>query len=206
MNKSYSQEGEDLVVKRYFEGKKKYIFYVDVGSHHPFRFSNTAFFYQSGSKGINIDANKQLIELFNNERPNDINIHSGVGIKKDLTIFYEFEEPALSTFSSEIYLERISKGLKLKQKIETQIKPLVEILSDCNVVEDIDFMNIDVEGLDFEVLQSNNWQRFRPKLILVEIRDFDPEFLGDEISLFLKEQGYSFFAKTFKTVFFERNN
>jgi len=57
--KSYSQEGEDLILLRIFE-KKRIGFYVDVGSHHPFRFSNTYLFYRLGWRGINIDANQEV--------------------------------------------------------------------------------------------------------------------------------------------------
>ena len=52
---SFSQEGEDLVLARIFEGKKNG-FYVDIGAHHPTRFSNTHYFYRRGWSGINIDA------------------------------------------------------------------------------------------------------------------------------------------------------
>ena len=204
MNISYSQEGEDLVIKRYFEGKKDILFYVDIGSHHPFRFSNTAIFYKNGSKGINIDADAELINLFRKERPNDINIHSGVGLNEGLFEFYEFKEKALSTFSQKIYEERLGKGLAFNKILKIPIQSVASILSKYNINTEIDFFNIDVEGLDFEVLQSNNWERFRPKLILVEINNFNPEDLTDQVSKFLQSKDYRFYAKTVKTVFFER--
>lgn len=206
LNKAYSQEGEDLIIKRYFEGIKKQLFYVDVGAHHPLRFSNTAIFYETGSKGINIEANQPLLDLFKIQRPQDVNIHCGVGKNTQIVKFYEFEEPALSTFSEEIYKERVGKGLPLKQEIAVEIRTLASILDQYADNQEIDFLNIDVEGWDFDVLESNNWNKFRPKLILIELRDFNLSEGKHPVSSFLESKGYSLFAKTYKTVFFERKD
>ncbi|MCD7914177.1 MAG: hypothetical protein LUG96_02180 [Tannerellaceae bacterium] len=63
---SYSQEGEDIVLNFLFENKEGYKgFYVDIGTHHPFRFSNTAYFYKQGWQGINIEPTPGAIEVFN---------------------------------------------------------------------------------------------------------------------------------------------
>lgn len=75
--KSYALQGEDLILREFFEYAKNG-FYVDVGAHHPFRFSNTYLFYQSGWRGINIDAMPGSMKLFNRFRPKDINIECGV--------------------------------------------------------------------------------------------------------------------------------
>jgi hypothetical protein len=70
---SWSQEGEDLILARIF-GDKPDGFYVDVGAHHPKRFSNTYYFYRRGWRGINIDAMPGSMLAFNRLRPSDINI------------------------------------------------------------------------------------------------------------------------------------
>ena len=95
----YSQNGEDLIINRFLNNKKKG-FFVDVGAHHPIRFSNTFLFYKKGWSGINIDAMPGSMKYFNKYRPRDINIEMGVGIKKNRSIFYQFNEPALNTFDS----------------------------------------------------------------------------------------------------------
>ena len=77
--KSYSQEGEDLLLRRIFEHQKNG-FYVDVGAHHPFRFSNTYLLYKCGWRGINIDAMPGSMRLFRRFRARDINIECGVGL------------------------------------------------------------------------------------------------------------------------------
>jgi hypothetical protein len=66
--KSYSQEGEDMILQRIFENQPCG-FYVDVGAHHPKRFSNTYFFYKKGWRGINIEAMVGSRQLFNKMRP-----------------------------------------------------------------------------------------------------------------------------------------
>lgn len=75
--KSYAQEGEDMILHRIFE-RQSVGFYVDVGAHHPFRFSNTYLFYQKGWRGINIDAMPNSMRLFNRFRPRDINLECGI--------------------------------------------------------------------------------------------------------------------------------
>lgn len=77
--KSYAQEGEDLLLRRIFEHKHNG-FYVDIGAHHPFRFSNTYLLYKRGWRGINVDAMPGSIKLFAKFRPRDVNLECGVGL------------------------------------------------------------------------------------------------------------------------------
>jgi len=95
--KSYSQEGEDMILSRLF-GNQQAGFYVDVGAHHPMRFSNTYFFYKKGWNGINIDAMPDSMKLFNKFRPRDINIEKPVSDKKQILTYYAFNESALMVF------------------------------------------------------------------------------------------------------------
>lgn len=202
--KSYSQEGEDMILRRLFEGQKTG-FYVDVGAHHPMRFSNTYFFYKQGWRGINIDAMPGSMKLFNKFRPRDINIEKPISDKKEILTYYVFNEPALNGFSKEISESRNGKNnFFIKAKIEMETATLEEIL-DIYLPknQDIDFLTIDVEGLDFEVLKSNNFDKYRPKVILIEIlRSSLTDLENHEISKFLKRVNYSIYAKTVNTVFF----
>ncbi len=203
---SYSQEGEDMVLRGFYEDKKKYRgFYIDIGAHHPFRFSNTLYFYKKGWKGINIEANPKALKLFKIFRRRDINLNLGVsGINKPLT-FYCFNESALNGFSKEISQQRDNKdNYRIIETIEVQTYPLADVL-DQYLPENqaIDFLTIDAEGLDFEILKSNNWDRYKPAYILVEDK-VDLENLKDsEIYLYLKNLGYHWIAKTKRTLFFK---
>jgi len=202
---SYSQEGEDCVLMRYFEHQLTG-FYIDVGAHHPFRFSNTYLFYQQGWSGINIDAMPGSMLLFEQLRPRDINLEMPISETKQKLTYYVFNEPALNTFSKE---EADRKDgyyhYKLQKKIELDTYPLSEVLDKfLPEQQEIDFISIDVEGLDFEVIKSNDWNKYRPKMILIEsLRSSIERTIDTDLYKYLDSQGYRFEAKTFNTLFFK---
>jgi hypothetical protein len=116
LNESWSQEGEDLIIHRFFE-RKNDGFYIDIGAHHPFRFSNTYKLFKKGWRGLNIDADDSAIDLFNQFRPNDINIYIGVAANKGELDFYKFHEIALNTFDKERSEELQESGWELLQMV-----------------------------------------------------------------------------------------
>jgi len=204
--KSYSQEGEDMILRRLFEKQKKG-FYVDVGAHNPKRFSNTFFFYKNGWRGINIDAMPNSMCLFNKIRPRDINIEIPISDKKQKLNYYMFNEPALNTFSKEIADKRADKNdYKIISEKEMETSTLEEIFKKyLPYSQEIDFMSIDVEGLDLQVLKSNNWKQFRPKFVLVEILGSSIKDIANSKEYkYLSEFEYEIFAKTVNTVIFRR--
>jgi hypothetical protein len=203
---SYSQEGEDLILLRYFGNKESGVF-VDIGSHHPFRFSNTFSLYQRGWSGINVDANPGTKELFDKFRPRDTNVEIGISNKETDLEYFNFKESALNTFSTELANTYINGGWELKSKLIIRTIPLIQLFEKyMSQASSIDFLTMDIEGLELEALQSNDWLKFRPKLLLVEILNFEIEqFQTQPIFVFLKSKGYSLTAKTKNTVFFEDN-
>jgi FkbM family methyltransferase len=202
--KSYSQEGEDMILRRLFENQVVG-FYVDVGAHHPKRFSNTYFFYKKGWRGINIDAMPNSMNLFNRIRARDINIEKPVSDKKQVLTYYAFNEPALNGFSKELSEERNGKGnyfIEFTKDMETAT--LEEIL-DSSLPENqqVDFLSIDVEGLDLVVLKSNNFDKYKPKVILIEVFGGSlNDIESNEITKFLRNLEYLVYAKTVNTVIF----
>lgn len=202
----YSQEGEDMVLNRIFENKKEG-FYVDVGAHHPKRFSNTYFFYRRGWRGINIDAMPGSMDLFDEDRPLDVNLEIPVSDKDEILTYYIFNEPALNGFSKELSDSR--NGLRQYKIIDTKelrTRTLASILDEFMPAgQKIDFLSIDVEGLDFQVLNSNNWNKYRPEIVLIEVlgTTFD-QIIDSETTTYMQKNGYVIFAKTFNTVFFKR--
>jgi len=203
---SYSQEGEDLILRRLL-GEKKSGFYVDVGAHHPIRYSNTYGLYKSGWRGLNIDAMPGSMRLFNIIRKKDINLEVPVSSKKSLLTYYMFNEPALNTFSMDIAERRNGfNGYKLIGEQDILTSRLDELLLKHNIKEDqIDLLSIDVEGLDLDVLLSLNLELNRPKLILIE--DL-PDVKGNEASeteVYLGRYNYFKVASTKNTMFFKLN-
>ena len=205
--KSYSQEGEDMILRRIFEYHEKG-FYVDVGAHHPNRFSNTYIFYKRGWSGINIDATPGSMAPFKKKRPRDINIEAAVSNEKKEMLFYIFNEPALNTLDPKLAQSRESKKYHIVEKKKIVTKTLRELLKE-NLPKNrkINFLSVDVEGKDLEVLQSNDWELFRPEYILVECLNIPLKELSDltnnDVYKFLAGRNYSFFAKTFGTVIFK---
>lgn len=207
--RSYSQDGEDMILKSFYENKKGYKgFYVDVGAHHPVRYSNTYFFYNRGWKGINVEPTPTAIRPFKILRSRDINLNVGVGSKRDSLTFYCFNEPALNTFSEELALEVDKKDNKYRitKRVKVEVLPLSEILKNhLPPGVKIDFMTVDVEGLDLEVLRSNDWNKYSPEYLMVEGHiDFE-ELVKYDIYQFLTEKNYKLVAKTFRTLIFKHN-
>jgi FkbM family methyltransferase len=205
---SYAQEGEDMILHRFFEHKKKGL-YVDVGAHHPFRFSNTAFFYRKGWSGINIDPLPKAAPLFKKYRKRDVNIQKGISLKEEQLLYYAFNEPAYNTFNEAKADEYIKAGLVSPdvRKIKIDTVPLRKILDE-NLTPgiQIDFLTIDTEGLEMEVLQSNNWEKYQPAIIILEAHTIEIEkHLTSELHLFMKNRNYVLVGKSYYSYFYKKN-
>ena len=205
--RSFSQEGEDRILDRMLEGKKVG-FYVDVGAHHPVRFSNTYLFYLRGWRGINIDATPGSMRAFQKQRAKDLNLEIGIGNKAGIRTLYRFSDPALNSFDSELSHSRdaTNNPFKIVGTSEVTIKPLADILRDyVPAGKEIDFLTVDAEGFDLAVIMSNDWSIYRPKIILAESLMTDLQSLiASPLAVFLMDKGYEPIAKTLNTTFFRR--
>jgi FkbM family methyltransferase len=186
----YSEFGEDFIAAVLL-GFKKNGFYVDVGAFRPKELSATYYFYKKLNwSGIVVEPNPTAKEAFESQRPRDKFVNKGVTDENGRLTYYEFNDPTLNSFSEEVY-QRNQSTLVNKQEIE--VNRLDEILSQ-NIPSgaSIDLMNIDVEGLDLNVLKSNDWEKFSPEVLMIEDHQFKPEApLESEIVQFLIERGYA---------------
>ena len=131
--------------------------------------------------------------------------NQGIAKQNAKLIYYEFSNPTLNSFSEEVYNR--NKAIYTDKK-QIDVRPLREILEE-NVPAGtaIDLMNIDVEGLDFEVLESNDWDRFSPKILIIEDHTFNPEEpLSSRIVQYLKSKGYKLKANCLISLIFIREN
>ena len=167
--KSYSLFQEDLFIKKYFKNKTKG-FYIDVGCYHPLDGNNTHLLHAKGWKGMNLDINSYSIEMFNFLRKKDINIHSGISNKKEkLVMYYRKEINMLNTLDKNIAKIHFRNGFK---KRNVQVNTLNYFISKYfKKLKRIDFLNIDVEGVELNVLKSLNFKQYKPQLICIEIHN-----------------------------------
>ena len=164
--KSYSMDGEDLIIFDYFKNKKKG-FFIDVGCYHPIHRNNTFLLYKKGWQGINIDIHSFSVDLFNYLRPKDLNYNYAISDKNEiLNMYYQKKLSQLSTIEYD-QAKKVFQGPIKEKKI--QALTLDEILNISKIEKKIDLLDIDVEGADFKVLKSFSLEKFRPELICVEI-------------------------------------
>lgn len=202
--RSYSQEGEDRILDRLLASAPKG-FYVDVGAHHPIRFSNTFLFYRRGWRGVNIDAMPGSMRLFDKYRSRDTNIEAGIGLETATIPFYVFNEPALNSFDRELAESRNVAPWKITKVIDVRVSPLSEALRGRLPSENMpSFLTVDVEGRDLEALKSNDWSTFRPTYVLAESVGMTmEEAIQGPVSSFMASVGYDVIAKTANTVFYQ---
>lgn len=201
---SYSQEGEDVYLLRTLHAQATG-FYVDIGAHHPYRFSNTYAFYARGWRGINVDANPETKALFDACRPRDINLETLVGETEGQEVEFDiYEEPALNSAVSARRPD-ITTYSPLKQTVTRKVRRLDSILREhLPAGTAIDFMSVDVEGLDLEVLRSNDWDAYRPKTLLVEAWMELSQAPASAVYLFMRSKGYKLRSFLYLTSVFER--
>lgn len=195
-----SQEGEDILIKRLL---KRYYhkngFYVDIGAHHPIRFSNTYHYYLKGWRGINVDPRSGTKEIFERIRPRDINLECGVANQQGEMSYYEFQEPAFNTFCTDA-IDYAQTRTKLISKTQIPVMPLWDILERyLPKNEKITFLNIDVEGLELDVIKSSDWNLYRPKIVCLEALD-DVSF--QVLNEFMESVKYLKVASTKNSFFF----
>jgi len=199
--KSYSQCGEDLIIDYVFKLRGiKTPTYLDVGANEPFTLNNTAYFYEKGSRGVNIDANPFLIDKFNILRPDDININVGIYDKDDSLNFYILNDHTLSTFSKEeaVIVTRNSKYY-IKEVFQVNVVRLNSIFEKYFNDSAPDLLSIDVEGLDFEIIKSLDFSKYKPKVICIEAAEYSPIGAGkrkSELINYIMDNGYYEYANT----------
>jgi FkbM family methyltransferase len=145
---SYSQLGDDNIAIELLRsiGKCGQLFYVDVGANHPTRISNTYKMYREGSKGVVIEPNSELIHLHKLVRPRDIQLPVGCGSSDKLIQFYSSKTPVLSSFDK----NQVADVWGTEYLPVFRLDTIFQTLSPGS----IDFMSIDVEGMDLEVLKG----------------------------------------------------
>lgn len=159
--KSSAQNREDVMLARAFDHKTEG-FYIDVGAMDPDDMSITRYFYDLGWKGINIEPDPRFFSRLVEARPRDVNLSVALSSQKGRRDIYVSQTVGLTS----LYSERI-RDFGEVQPHSVRTSTLAAVCAH-HARQDIDFLKIDVEGAETEVLRGADWQRFRPKIVLVE--------------------------------------
>lgn len=195
---SMSQFGEDVILAQLFRGQQ-FGFYVDVGALHPASMSNTYALHRRGWRGINIEPQPHHLALFEQFRPDDVNLGFAVGTNPGIVKFH-VDESYSSVIGPNGPAGRNLDGDDAVP-IEVPMVSLAELLREHGPDTGIiDLLDVDCEGTDIDVLRSNDWNRFRPRVVLVERHkkhggDDDPRTL-------LEAHGYELFCNLGPTSIF----
>lgn len=163
---SYAQNFEDVVLNRVFHNVDHGL-YIDIGAFDPVIHSVTKHFYDKGWSGVNVEPIKRFYEKFERDRPRDWNINTGIGSEIGEAEFYEWGDSGLSTIREgfdqsamkKMGFDRTTKKISL-----TTLRDITKQLPD----GEIDFLKIDVEGAEKDVLLGAEWRHFRPRVVLLE--------------------------------------
>jgi len=209
---TYSQCGEDLILKSLFINERKNGpgLYIDIGAYHPFKGSNTWLFYMDGWRGINIDPTPGSSVIFNKKRPEDLNLEIGIAETSGSAKFYFISsDSTMNSFSKET-LEKNGVLNKVTKIIDVEIMALRDIQQ--RYVKDslIDFVNMDIEGLELQALKGLDFSLHRPSFFAIEQNDVSSlqDVLNSTVYEFMAERDYDVVAKnvitnTVSTIFYK---
>jgi len=199
--KSYSQMGEDIIVKTYFDSIKVFTpTYIDIGAFDPFNLSNTALLYELGSIGINIEPNPIQFKKFLKHRRKDTNLNIGIGAKDGQIDYYIMSSSVLNTFSAEQAKEYESQwGYRILDILPIQVRTLSWVVQNYFQGRFPDFLSIDIEGLEEEVIQEMKKITSLPSVICIETLTFATDSGGvkrESLTDTLKTLGFEIYADT----------
>lgn len=200
---SYSQCGEDLIIDFIFTTLKiESPTYLDLGAHHPYYLSNTAFFYLKNSFGVSVEPDPDLFKLIKNERPNEISLNVGVGIEgSEVADFYIMNIPTLNTFSkSEAERYASYPGKSIKEVIMLPLLTVNQIIQSNFKGKAPNFVSLDVEGMDFEIVNSFEFDKYRPEVFCIETLTYtedNTESKLNNIIEYMLNKDYFLYADTY---------
>ena len=189
---SYSQGAEDLVLLMLVFGNCRGS-YIDIGAHDPDRFSVTRLLYSLGWSGVNVEANVEARQAFSKRRTRDTFVHAVVGNPEGEEThrqFWVFRERALSTSDPTWRDAAIAAGEEVVDSVQVPLITLSTLFEDYFSSRTPELLVIDTEGSDLDVLESNDWERFKPSWIVVESPIGVPEALTSKPVTYLMSLGY----------------
>lgn len=183
---------------------------MDIGAFHPFKFNNTYLFYKFGSVGINIEPNPGAIQAFKKYRPKDLNLNVGVGPQSGVMEYFQMAHKTLNTFSKQ-EAERMQseEGIAIEKTFQVEIKTIVDVIRESSFKTFPDFLSIDIEGYELEILGSIDYSNDSPKVICVETvlySNSGKSMKNEELIAFLQSKNYYHYSDTMINSIFVRKD
>ncbi|WJN57197.1 FkbM family methyltransferase [Pseudomonas sp. SO81] len=163
---SYAQNFEDVILERLFKSRK-IGFYVDIGACHPIYDSVTHHFYLKGWSGINVEPQPKLFIELKAARERDINLQYCVGAQSGNQTFYITRDIGTSTLN-QVIAEQYREERSIDQELTVELVTLNQIWSEHVGDRQVDFMKIDVEGYEREVLSGADFSLVAPSVLVIE--------------------------------------
>lgn len=200
---SYAQHGDDFVILNLFAllGVDR-PGYLDVGAHHPSVISNTKLLYDRGSRGINVEANSLLMEAFCKERPGDVNLNIGVGPVKGGMTFYKYSSTSGRNTFSPAEVQSLEGILTVRETVLLPVDTINNIVQTWCPLGWPELLTIDIEGLDYAVLQTADFSTTAPLVICVETRRHE----ADRMEKLMADKGFASHCRMGENLFFVRGD
>tara|TARA_Y100000591_G_scaffold330361_1_gene361185 strand:+ start:350 stop:1102 length:753 start_codon:yes stop_codon:yes gene_type:complete len=202
---TFAQQGEDLILERIIQNllgwdlnEKR--FYVDIGAYHPILNSVTYNLYKREWRGIVFDPYKKSKTLFEKYRPEDIFINAVVGEKDNTEVDFFFSKKRDFSMESTKYPKK-NKNYEVQKLKQVNITNELER----NSITNFEVINIDAEGAEYEILKTIDFNKYRPSVVIVEIKcENINEALNSNITKLLFNEGYELHAVAVLSYFFVR--
>lgn len=209
---SYSQCGEDRIVSyllKMIAGNTGGVNYLDIGCNHPYRLNNTALLRETFPiyKGVLVEPNPELYKLIKKKRKRDIVVNAGIGIKRGKLPYYMLNVNTLNTFSKEEAEQAVSKGYQIERHMEIEVLEINAVLKRYFPDGKLEFMSVDTEGGDYDLLRKIDYEFIRPAVICVETLEFMAGKDKEVFALidFFKQKEYMLYADTWiNTIFVDK--
>lgn len=207
---SYAQSGEDLIADFILTNLKiNNPIYLDIGAHHPTYLSNTYLFYKKGSFGVCIEPDPELYAKIKKKRKNDLCINAGIGINSASEAdFYIMSTRTLNTFSRTEAERYQSYGRQLIDKVVKIPLMTINDILDHFIGKELNFVSLDVEGLDFEIIKAFDFDKQRPEVVCIETITYTEDNSEEKeypIIEYMLENSYMVYADTYiNTVFVDK--
>jgi FkbM family methyltransferase len=207
----FGQYAEDCIVRKHFSPRHVKGVCLDLGAYHPFRFNNTAYFWMCGWRCVNVDANPNSIKLFDKKRSNDINIHAALVTKAEFDAGKREMELLLPKSSDRYGLSALGTGIKSQAhpghiSISVPCLSVDQILKNYDL-QDVSYINIDIEGYDESVLLDIDLERYQPQVVSVEQFAEDVlDVVDGPVAKHMRAHGYLFHSRASYTSIYVKSS